>query len=77
MATFGGGPKLASEIAIPAAPDAGEQIATAIRKRSGRLLIGKDARMLDRIQRIFPTTYWRRIVRGQPSVASTIAPKDA
>jgi short-subunit dehydrogenase len=57
--------------------DAGEQIATAIRKRSGRLLIGKDARMLDRIQRIFPTTYWRRIVRGQPSVASTIAPKDA
>jgi short-subunit dehydrogenase len=57
--------------------DAAEQIAKAIEKRQGRLLIGSDARMLDRIQRIFPTTYWKRIAKragGQANVASTMAP---
>jgi len=44
-------------------------------KRRGRLLIGGDARMIDRIQRIFPMTYWKRITRGQPSVAASMAPK--
>jgi short-subunit dehydrogenase len=55
--------------------DAAEQIARAVEKRRGRLLIGGDARMLDRIQRIFPTTYWRRIARGQENIAATLAPK--
>jgi hypothetical protein len=30
--------------------------------------------MVDRIQRIFPMTYWKRIARGQ-NVAATMAPK--
>jgi short-subunit dehydrogenase len=55
------------------AEDAGEAIATAISKRSPRLLIGGDARMIDRIQRIFPGTYWKRIARGQGNIASTLA----
>jgi short-subunit dehydrogenase len=55
--------------------DAAEQIAQAVLKRRGRLLIGGDARMIDRIQRIFPTTYWKRITRGQPSVAASMAPR--
>ena len=56
------------------AEDAAETIAQAILKRSPRLLIGGDARMLDRIQRIFPGTYWKRIAKGQGNVASTMAP---
>jgi len=55
--------------------DAAEQIAQSVLKRRGRLLIGGDARMIDRIQRIFPMTYWKRITRGQPSVAASMAPK--
>jgi short-subunit dehydrogenase len=55
--------------------DAAEQIARAVQKRSGRLLIGSDARMIDRIQRIFPTTYWKRIARGQNNVAAAITGK--
>jgi short-subunit dehydrogenase len=55
--------------------DAAEEIAKAVLKRRGRLLIGGDARMIDRIQRIFPMTYWKRITRGQPNVAATLAPK--
>ena len=55
--------------------DAAEEIAQAVLKRRGRLLIGGDARMIDRIQRIFPTSYWKRITRGQPNVAASIAPK--
>jgi len=55
--------------------DAAEEIAQAVLKRRGRLLIGGDARMIDRIQRIFPMTYWKRITRGQPSVAASMAPK--
>jgi short-subunit dehydrogenase len=42
---------------------AAEAIIEAIRRRRGRLLIGGDARMADRIQRIFPQTYWRYIGR--------------
>ncbi len=40
---------------------AAEAIIEAIRHRRGRLLIGGDARMADRFQRIFPQTYWRYI----------------
>ncbi len=42
---------------------AAEQIARAIETRAPRLLIGSDARMLDRLQRIFPSTYWKRIAK--------------
>ncbi len=42
---------------------AAEAIIEAIRRRRGRLLIGGDARMADRIQRIFPQTYWRYVGR--------------
>jgi short-subunit dehydrogenase len=55
--------------------DAAEQIVQSVLKRRGRLLIGGDARMIDRIQRIFPMTYWKRITRGQPNVAASLAPK--
>jgi short-subunit dehydrogenase len=41
--------------------DAAERIARAIEQRAGRLLIGGDARMADRVQRLFPESYWRFI----------------
>jgi short-subunit dehydrogenase len=40
---------------------AASQIIAAIEKRQPRLLIGRDARMGDRIQRLFPATYWSKI----------------
>ena len=54
--------------------DAAEQIAVAVVKRRGRLLIGGDARMVDWMQRIFPMTYWKRLARGQQNVAAAMAP---
>ena len=56
---------------------AAEVIVKAILKRQGRVLIGSDARLIDRIQRIFPMTYWKRMARGQANVASTLDPKKA
>jgi short-subunit dehydrogenase len=56
--------------------DAAEQIARAVAKRKGRLLIGSDARMIDRIQRLFPTTYWKRIARDRTNVAAAITGQD-
>lgn len=56
--------------------EAGEVIVQALLKRRGRVLIGRDARMLDRIVRIFPMTYWKRIARGQSNVASTLQQKN-
>jgi len=41
--------------------DAAELIAQAIERRAPRLLIGKDAKMADRLQRLFPQIYWRFI----------------
>jgi short-subunit dehydrogenase len=54
--------------------DAGEAIAQAILHRKPRLLIGRDARVIEIMQRIFPVTYWRRIAKGQGNVASVMAP---
>jgi short-subunit dehydrogenase len=45
---------------IPPA-EAAELIAQAIEQRAPRLLIGNDAKMADRLQRLFPSTYWRFI----------------
>jgi short-subunit dehydrogenase len=46
--------KMPSEVAA-------RQIIAAIEKRQPRVLIGGDARMGDRIQRLFPGTYWSKI----------------
>jgi short-subunit dehydrogenase len=43
--------------------DAAEQIAVAIEQRAKRLLIGRDARMAERLQRLFPVNYWKYIKR--------------
>lgn len=43
--------------------DAAEQIARAIETRAKRLLIGGDARMAERLQRLFPVNYWKYIKR--------------
>ncbi len=51
--------------------DAAEQIARAIEARAPRLLIGSDARMAERLQRLFPVTYWKYIRRQSGSVASS------
>ncbi len=40
---------------------AADQIIAAIEKRQPRLLIGRDARMGDRIQRLFPASYWSKM----------------
>jgi short-subunit dehydrogenase len=50
--------------------DAAEQIARAIVARQKRLLIGGDARMVDRIQRLFPAGYWKLIGRRSGNVAA-------
>ena len=50
--------------------EAAEVIVQGIIKRRGRVLIGSDARMLDRIQRLFPETYWKRIARREPNIAN-------
>ena len=55
--------------------EAAEVIVQGILKRRGRVLIGGDARMLDRIQRLFPETYWKRIARGQPNIAAGVQGK--
>ena len=43
--------------------DAAAMIVRAIEKRAPRLLIGNDARMAERIQRLLPATYWKLIKR--------------
>ncbi len=43
--------------------DAARQIAHAIERRAPRLLIGNDARLAERVQRLFPASYWRRLAR--------------
>lgn len=53
--------------------DAAETIAQAILKRKPRLLIGGDARMIDRLQRIFPATYMKRLPQRQGNVASGLS----
>jgi short-subunit dehydrogenase len=50
--------------------DAAEQIAKAILARQKRLLIGGDARMVDRIQRILPASYWNIVGRRTRNVAA-------
>ncbi|MCP4130415.1 MAG: SDR family oxidoreductase [bacterium] len=45
------------KIAQTSAHEAALQILNAIKKNSKRLLIGKDARMIDRFQRLFPSYY--------------------
>lgn len=43
---------------------AGEQIARAVERRQGRLLIGADARGLELLQRAAPAHYWALLRRG-------------
>jgi short-subunit dehydrogenase len=56
------------------AEDAGEAVAQAILHRKPRLLIGRDAKVIEIIQRIFPVTYWRRVAKSQGNVASVMTP---
>ena len=50
--------------------DAAEQISRAIEARAPRLLIGGDARLAERLQRLFPVTYWKYIRRQTGMVAN-------
>ena len=50
--------------------EAAEQIARAIERRAPRLLIGSDAKLAERLQRLFPVTYWKYIKRQTGSVAT-------
>jgi short-subunit dehydrogenase len=52
--------------------EAAELIARAIERRDKRLLIGRDARMGERLQRLFPASYWKYIRRQAGSVASPL-----
>jgi short-subunit dehydrogenase len=54
--------------------DAAEQIARAIETRAKRLLIGRDARMAERLQRLFPVNYWSYIKRQS---SNAVDPKRA
>jgi len=66
-----------NKLLITTPAEAAEVIVNAVLKRQGRVLIGKDARMIDRIQRLFPMNYWKWIARGQSNVAATLDPKKA
>ncbi len=43
---------------------AAERIVQGIRRDEERILIGGDARLIDRVQRLFPASYWRVIGRA-------------
>jgi len=66
-----------NKLLITTPAEAAEVIVNAVLKRQGRVLIGKDARMIDRIQRLFPMNYWKWIARGQSNVAASLDPKKA
>ena len=44
--------------------EAAKIIATAVDRRSARVLVGKDARLAEKIQRLLPTRYWKIIGRS-------------
>ena len=50
--------------------DAAEQIVRAVERRDKRLLIGSDARLAERLQRLFPVSYWKYIKRQTGSVSN-------
>ncbi len=57
--------------------EAAELIAKAIERREKRLLIGRDARMGDRLQRLFPAGYWaimgRQIAKAVPQIPAGVS----
>ena len=52
-----------SLLTLPA-EDAAEQIARAIERRRERVLIGRDAKQAEWLQRILPVGYWKHAARG-------------
>ena len=54
--------------------DAAALIVQAIERRAPRLLIGKDARMAERIQRLLPVSYWKLMKRQAGSTSATRNP---
>jgi short-subunit dehydrogenase len=52
---------------ITTAEAAAERIARGIERDEPRILVGPDARQVDWIQRLFPTTYWRIIKNAMKS----------
>ena len=56
---------------------AAELICRAIERRDKRLLIGSDARIAERLQRLFPVDYWRLLKRRSGSLATKPAPAGA
>ena len=58
------------EFAKTTARSAATAIITGVEKNAPRILIGSDARMLDRLQRILPGTYFRILRRGMANRTS-------
>src|SRR6476469_8710967 len=58
--------RLDNDVAKTTAQDAAKTIITGIESNAPRILIGGDARMLDRLQRILPGTYIRILKRRIP-----------
>jgi len=55
-------------------PDvAAAHIIAGIRKRQPRILIGADARTIDRIQRLFPARYWRLLGLGKRKRSTAVS----
>ncbi len=54
--------------------EAAELIAKAIEQRQKRLLIGSDAIVADKVQRLFPASYWARLGRGMRSAVEPLPP---
>ncbi len=60
---------------ITTADQAAARIVTGIQKREKRILIGRDARLLDVVQRLMPTGYWSLIrKRAGPRPRSSAVP---
>ncbi len=57
--------KLAEALLRARPEDAARRIITGIVKRQPRILVGRDARIIDMIQRIAPVRYWQLLTRGR------------
>jgi hypothetical protein len=50
-------------LAITTPEAAADRIVEGVKRGESRILVGKDAVQLDRLQRIFPIRYWNSVLR--------------
>lgn len=55
--------KVFDRVALTSPEAAAQRIVQGVKRNEPRILIGKDAVQLDRLQRLFPVRYWKSLVR--------------